>query len=99
MTDAATEITLLANVANVLEYVRDQLEGAVALLGQAPPPTLWWGAARREYEAAAAELSITMQQLRSELQTHAQEQRHSADALAATQAATTAVSAITGGLW
>jgi uncharacterized protein YukE len=99
MTDAATEITQLANAANVLEYLRDQLEGTVALLGQAPPPTLWWGAARSEYEAAATELSITMQQLRSELQTHAQEQRHRADAMAATQMAITAASAITGAPW
>jgi uncharacterized protein YukE len=99
MTDAAGEISTLANTANVLEYVRDQLEGAIVMLGQAPPPTLWWGAARREYENAAAELASAMQQLRVELHSEAQAQRHRAEAQALSLAATTAAAAMTGELW
>jgi len=97
MTDAATEITMLATAANALEHLCDELEVAISMLAQAPSPSLWWGAARREYETAAAELSTTMQHLRIEITWHALANRQTADALMTQASVTTMMTA--GSAW
>lgn len=81
MLDPASESARLLITAHHLEGVRDELRQCIHQLRAEPGLALWIGRARREYDAARAELEAQAHQLGVELAAMASDQRWVASTL------------------
>lgn len=81
MLDPTSEAASLLATANHLETVREQLRACIEQLRTEPGLSLWIGRARREYDAARAELEVQAHQLSAELSALAADQRWNASVM------------------